>query len=159
MHQVDRGRPRGEGLGPGLAKAERPALIRTRTLKLVAGSDARWLELFESADIVSEGAPRAYEEGRRYYGSTDIVLPVAAERSEDDLASLARVVALDPHVRLRALRLARREAEQRASGPLERLEAEITVESRANGIALHVEVEGEVLPERRAFPRAPAADS
>ncbi len=139
--------------GPGLAKTTKPALLSRRTLDLVSGSDVRWKALFEAADVMSEGAPRGDDPGRRYYGSTDVLLLLQPERPGDDMASLARAIAADPHVRVRALRLARLEAAQRASGPLDRMQAEVTIIPRAGGIAVHVEVEAPVLPDRRAVPR------
>ena len=71
------------------------------------------------------------------------------------METLAGIVAADPHVRLRAMRLARREAAQRAMGPLDRVLTEITVVPRTGGIAVHVEVEASVLRDRRGVPREP----
>jgi hypothetical protein len=141
--------------GPGLAKAHRAPLLNVRTLRLVACSDARWGELFETADVVSEGALHGGPGERAYYGSTDIVLMVTPERSGESIATLAKAASVDPHVRLRAVRLARREAAQRATGPLDRLHAEVSISGCVQGISVHVEVEAKVLPERRARPRAP----
>jgi hypothetical protein len=70
---------------------------------------------------------------------------------------LAGAIALDPHVRLRAVRTARREAQQRAQGPLDSLRAEITVSPSSRGVRVHVEVEARVFPDRRAEPRTMAA--
>jgi hypothetical protein len=111
--------------------------------------------LFEKADIVSEGAPRGEGEERCYFGSSDIVLPVHPERGGDTIENLAGAIAMDPHVRLRALRTARREAQQRAHGPMGSLRAEITVNPCAHGVTVHVEVEARVFPDRRAEPRGP----
>ena len=140
--------------GPGLAKAGRPPLVTLKTMRLVASSDARWAELFEKADIVSEGAPRDIGSKRSYFGSTDIVLMAGQDRPGSGEVDLASVAARDPHVRLRAVRMARREAAQRAGGPLDRLHAEITVSRGSRGVTVHVEVEAHVFPERRALPRA-----
>jgi hypothetical protein len=139
--------------GPGLAKTKRPPLYTMRSALLVCGSDARWKAAFEEADIVSEGAASGTDPGRRYFGSTDILLLVQPERDGDDMSTLAKVIAADPHVRLRAVRLARREAAQRALGPLDRVQTEITVVPRTGGIAVHVEVEATVYPDRRSAPR------
>jgi hypothetical protein len=109
--------------------------------------------LFEKADIVSEGAPRGDGDERSYFGSSDIVLPVRPERSGDTMEMLAGAIAMDPHVRLRAVRTARREAQQRADGPIGCLRAEITVAPSAHGVTVHVEVEARVFPDRRAAPR------
>jgi hypothetical protein len=139
--------------GPGLAKTKRPPLYTMRSAVLVAGSDARWKAAFDEADVVSEGAASGADPTRRYFGSTDILLLVQPERGGDDMRMLAKVIAADPHVRLRAVRMARREAAQRALGPLDRVETEITVVPRTGGIAVHVEVEAAVHPERRSAPR------
>jgi hypothetical protein len=146
--------------GPGLAKAGRPPLVSQKTMRLVTSADARWAELFEKADIVSEGAPRDVGSKRSYFGSTDIVL-LAGQECPSSGTDLASIAACDPHVRLRAVRMARREAAQRAGGPLDRLHAEITVSSGSRGVTVHVDVEAHVFPDRRAVPRhavgAPAA--
>jgi hypothetical protein len=113
--------------------------------------------LFEKADIVSEGAPRGEGDERAYFGSSDIVLRVRPERSGVTMESLAGAISMDPHVRLRAVRTARREAQQRAQGPLDCLRAEITVAPCAHGVTVHVEVEARVFPDRRAEPRAVVA--
>lgn len=142
---------------PGLAKAKLPPLLRSRTLHLLSGSDPRWAGLFEAADIVSEGAPRGVDPERVYYGSTNILLVVDLDRDRGarDPAHLARVAALDPHLRVRALRAARREAAQRACGPLGTISAEISMKPHPRGLTIHVELEGRVLPDRRLTPRAP----
>lgn len=124
-----------------------------KTLKLVAGSDVRWKALFERADIVSEGAPSGEDPTRHYYGSTDIILRVEPDREGEDVTTLTTLASADPHVRVRAMRLARIEAAQRATGPLGRFEGQITVQTRADGIGVHVDVEAIVLPDRRLVPR------
>ncbi len=139
--------------GPGLAKTRHPPLFHSRTLSLLASSDGRWEKLFEKADVVSEGAPRGEGVERSYFGSSDIVLLLGPERGGETLDGLASAIAMDPHVRLRAMRMARREAQQRANGPLDSLRAEITVRACARGVAVHVDVEARVNPDRRAAPR------
>jgi hypothetical protein len=143
--------------GPGLAKTRAAPLYRARTVRLVSGCDARWQALFDGADVVSEGAPRGEDPHREYFGSTDIVLLVQPERTGDDLETIADLVARDPHVRVRALRMARREAAQRAMGPLDRMWSEISVTSSDRGVSVHVEVQAPVLPDRRSARREPAA--
>jgi len=128
-------------------------------IRLVASSDGRWKQLFEKADIVSEGAARGSDGERTYFGSSDIVLLVCPETPELSMDGLARAMTVDPHVRLRALRTARREAQQRAGGPMGCLRAEITVSACARGVAVHVEVEARVFPERRVKPRTVAPES
>jgi hypothetical protein len=143
--------------GPGLAKTRAVPLYRTRTVQLVSGCDARWQALFDSADVVSEGSPRGEDPHREYFGSTDILLLVAPERPGIGLQEIADLVARDPHVRVRALRMARREAAQRATGPLDRMWSEISVKRSDRGVSVHVEVQAPVFPDRRSVPRAPAA--
>ena len=139
--------------GPGLVKTKRAHLFHSRTLCLVAASDARWGELFEAADVMSEGAPRGEGSERSYFGSSSIILLIAPEGRGQTAQSLAGAVARDPHVRLRAMRVARREAAQRANAPLDRVRTEITVSPCPTGVAVHVDVEAVVLPDRRARPR------
>ena len=67
--------------GPGIAKTRVAPLFHSQTLRLVSSSDARWTELFEKADVVSEGAPRGDGDERTYFGSSDIVLIVRPERA------------------------------------------------------------------------------
>ncbi|HMJ54751.1 MAG TPA: hypothetical protein VK540_21865 [Polyangiaceae bacterium] len=142
--------------GPGIARTTRVKLFHSRTFCLVASSDARWGELFDGADVMSEGAPRGEGNDRSYFGSSNIILLIHPEEPSQTVQTLAVAVARDPHVRLRAMRVARREAAQRANGPLDRVRAEITVAPCATGVAVHVDVEALVLPERRARPRGAA---
>jgi hypothetical protein len=148
--------------GPGLVKTTRAQLFHSRTFRLVASSDARWGEIFDTADVMSEGASRGEGSDRSYFGSSNIILLIAPEGPEQTVQTLAGAVALDPHVRLRAMRVARREAAQRAHGPLDRVRTEITVSACAKGVAVHVEVEAQVLRDRRTKtrgrkPETPAA--
>ncbi|MET0594416.1 MAG: hypothetical protein ABW133_17065 [Polyangiaceae bacterium] len=142
---------------PGIAKTKRARLFQPRTLRLVASSDARWGEIFETADVVSEGAQRGEAGDRSYFGSSNIILLIAPEVHGQTPEFLAGAVAKDPHVRLRAMRVARREAEQRANGPLDKVRTEITVTPCATGVAVHVEVEAVVLRDRRTSTRAERA--
>lgn len=122
-------------------------------MRLLHSSDGRWKQLFEKADVVSEGAPRGEGQERQYFGSSDILLLLQPERAGDTIERIAQAVASDPHVRLRAVRMARREAAQRAQGPLDCVFAEITVSPSPRGVSVHVEVEARVFPDRRAVPR------
>lgn len=143
--------PEGRPVGrPGLVKTKRAKLFQSRTLELLASSDARWGELFDAADVMSEGAPRGDGSERSYFGSSNIILLIAPEDPSQTMETLAGAVARDPHVRLRAMRVARREAAQRANGPLDRVRTEITVSACRSGVAVHVDVEALVLPDRRA---------
>jgi hypothetical protein len=99
------------------------------------------------ADVMSEGATRAEPNGSVYYGTSSILLPVCSRggqipdnRLEDALVWCRN----DPHLRLRVLRLARREAAQRAGTHLTRMEAEIVFTKTPLGLRVDVEVEADV---------------
>lgn len=133
---------------PGLAKSRRPALVRERVVTLVSCSDAAWVAALDHADVVSEGAPKGDADDRSYFGSTSIVLDVGTS-SDEESTQAALLASHDPHLRLRAVRVARREASHRADGPLARMHAEVTVAAHPGGVRLHVDVEARVLPDRR----------
>jgi hypothetical protein len=135
-------------MGPGLAKARHAPLVEEREPLLLRATDARWRELFEKADLVTEGASRAEAQGRVWYGSTSLILLVDAL----DVPRLAAVASRDVHVRLRALRAARREACLRAPGRLGRLTCEIRVRTHPRGVRIDVDVQAPLI-ERRAVPR------
>src|SRR5690349_13684308 len=107
---------------------------------------------------MSEGAPRGEGSERSYFGSSNIILLIAPEDPGQSVQTFAGAVARDPHVRLRAMRVARREAAQRAKAPLDKVRAEITVSPCATGVSVHVEIEALVLPDRRAKRRDDATE-
>jgi hypothetical protein len=127
----------------GLRKAKAPAAYVSRSVTHVRSEDARWRELFERADIVSEGK---CEHGS-YRGTTNVLLPLM------DLASSpeeqAFVSALAPqcmHVRLRALRIARREAQHRAGVSLEPSRCELRFSTTSKGgVKIEVDVEANLV--------------
>lgn len=138
---------RKKGRGPGLAKTRGLPLLRRRTLELWQCSDYRWRELFEGADVMSEGAVRHEAGGPVYYGSTSVLLWSASRGAgvDDVTASeLARILETDPHARLRAVRVACLEAELRAPGPIGRVRAELFVRADARGVRVDVDVEARV---------------
>lgn len=124
-------------VGPGLAKVRRVRLVRTRTVSLFSLRDGPIAARLAVADVISEGAMQ----GDCYFGSTDVELDV----HEDERADVAALLARDAHMRLRLLRLARREATGRAEGSLMTLHAEISVTIFERGVRLRVEVEAEVV--------------
>ncbi|HEX3773111.1 MAG TPA: hypothetical protein VHV51_01535 [Polyangiaceae bacterium] len=133
--------------GPGPAKTGILALGTSRKLELWQSTDYRLRELFEAADVMSEGATRSEPDGATYYGSTSVLLPfvthggfVPKERAGD----IARLVASDPHARLRAIRIACLEAQVRSGAPIGRVRAELFVRRDARGIRVDVEVEARV---------------
>jgi hypothetical protein len=66
------------------------------------------------------------------------------------------LIAKDPHARVRAVRIACREAQVRSVHPVGRIQADVVVRRDPRGIRLDVEVEARVtMPERRSVrPRA-----
>lgn len=133
--------------GPGPVKAKALALGTSRTLELWQSADYRLRELFEAADVMSEGATRSEPDGATYYGSTSVLLPfvshggaVPKERASD----IARLIASDPHARIRAIRIACLEAQVRSGAPIGRVRAELVVRRDARGIRVDVEVEARV---------------
>jgi hypothetical protein len=133
--------------GPGLAKTRRLPIVREQTLQLWEAADYRCRELFESADVMSEGATRSEPDGIFYYGSTSVVLPVVScgglipDEQVDRVASALRG---DPHARVRAIRIAYLEAQLRAQAPIGRLLADVVVRRDRSGVRLDVEVEARV---------------
>ena len=116
--------------GPGLRKASSLPLVEKRTVQMWRSSDYRWRELFESADVMSEGAARAEADGPTYYGTTSVLLPSASRGGhvpDADAAHVLRIIAGDPHARLRAVRIACLEAQLRAGAPIGRVRAELFV--------------------------------
>lgn len=109
--------------------------------------------LFEDADIISEGAskaPRGALDGENaYFGTTNIVLVPNALESLDP-QRLVQILSCDPHLRLRALRIACREAQVRANGALDRVRTEIVVTQGDPGIRIHVDLEARVLSEHQS---------
>lgn len=141
--------------GPAVVKARGLPLLRSRCLELWQGLDYRWRELLETADVISEGAVRHEPDGPVYYGSTSLLLPFVSHGGQVpnlDADRLAGVLSRDPHVRLRAMRIACREAEQRSPGPLARVTAEVFVRRERRGLKLDIEVEARVIEQsvRRA---------
>jgi hypothetical protein len=133
--------------GPGLAKIGTLALGASRQLELWQSADYRLRELFEAADVMSEGATRVEPDGTTYYGSTSVLLPFVSHGGfvpSDRAADIARLVANDPHARLRAIRIACLEAQVRSGAPIGRVRAELFVRTDTRGIRVDVDVEARV---------------
>lgn len=130
---------------PGLAKARELPLVLARPTTLLRAPDPRWRELFEHADIVSEGSVRAEATGRVWYGSTSLILPVPDDADPILLAGLAE---RDVHTRLRALRTAHREASLRAPARLGRFCCEIRVAAEGRGVRIDVDVQAPLIEGR-----------
>lgn len=135
---------------PGLVKTRSEALLSRRRIELVKASDYRFRQLFENADVMSEGKARDEAEGSTYYGSTSILLPFASRGGSvpddrgDELLALLRN---DPHARIRAIRIACIEAQVRAHAPIGRVRAELFVRRDRKGVRIDVEVEARVFRE------------
>jgi hypothetical protein len=122
-------------------------LLSSRKVELWQASDYRWRELFEAADVMSEGATRDEPDGKMYYGSTSILLPFSSRGGlvpDDQAEPVSRLLAKDPHARLRATRIARLEAQVRSEAPIGRVRAELGVSVVLHGIQVSVEVEARV---------------
>lgn len=130
---------------PGIAKARELPLVLARTTTLLRAADPRWRELFEHADVVSEGSARQESAGRVWYGSTSLILPLP---DDADPVMLASLVERDPHVRVRAVRTALREACLRAPTRLGRFSCEIRVAPDARGVRIDVDVQAPLIEGR-----------
>ncbi len=131
---------------PGLAKGHLP-LVATRGPS-VRALDPAWRPLLEAADVVSEGSVRREGGASVWYGSTSLIVALPSEHGAAARAFLAEVAARDPHLRLRALRLARREAGSRAPAPLGRLACEIRFSTAPEGVRIDVDVQAPLIEGR-----------
>jgi hypothetical protein len=130
---------------PGLAKSREGGPVQLRWTPLVRGSDAAWRRLFDAADAVSEGSVVDEADGRFWYGSTSVILLLPPETTPARLAFLAGVAERDLHVRLRAVRLAQREAQLRAPSTLGRCSCEIRARSEVRGVRIDVDVQAPLI--------------
>lgn len=127
------------GRTPGLRKGTSPALLRKRSLDLVAVTDGVLRDVFTRADVMSEGMTREEKGELVYYGSTHILL--AAHHFEGaSLEVLARLFAVDFHLRVRVTRLAQREAAARAGAQFSTALLEVNVNATARGVEIVVDV-------------------
>jgi hypothetical protein len=129
--------------GPGVRKARGGKLLTVRRAVLAKTHVRGWGELFEKADVVSEGSVRSECDGtgrRTWYGTTSVILLLDEEREAH--AAVART---DLHVRLRAVRAATREATLRAPAPLGEVSCEINVAEDARGVRIDVEVQAPLI--------------
>lgn len=142
--------------GPGVCKVKRAPLMRRRTVALVGIEDGPLRDVLDGADVVSEGGSREEGEEVVYYGSTNLLLvPTSRGGTVPDgrLGDLAVLLAHDPHVRVRAVRVAHREALVRAAAPLGPLRAEMAVTATARGLELAIDVIARVILDRSSRPR------
>ncbi|HWL89447.1 MAG TPA: hypothetical protein VNO21_26765 [Polyangiaceae bacterium] len=134
--------------GPSLAKTRGERLLRTRQASFVRASDGRFRDLLGSADVISEGATREESDGPVWYGSTSLIVTVPFEQPETR-ALFAEVAARDPHIRIRAIRIAKREASIRAGAPLGRASCELRISADARGLRIDVDLQAPLIEERR----------
>lgn len=133
--------------GPGLAKTRGAKVVERIKREWVRCNDYHWRALFESADTLSEGAIKTSAEGSTYFGSTHIHLRhVALAKLTDDLdpGDLFKIVQADPHVRLRAVRLACLEAMVRANAAFSSVSTEITFRPELLAICISVDIEAKL---------------
>jgi hypothetical protein len=119
-------------------------------VSLVQASDYRWRELFERADVMSEGATRDEPDGSTYYGTTSILLlseSCGGQLRDSDVATAVGAAQFDPHARVRAIRIACLEAQLRAGSPLDTIHADLLVSREARGIRVDVEIEARIVAE------------
>ena len=139
---------------PGLRKVVAPPLLLRRTARFVAAVDGRWRDALEAAEVLREGDVRDEPGGERaFYGSTSLFVAARSAGGplpDVDVAELGAILGVDPHVRVRALRVARREAEVRAAAPIGPIRAEVTVSAGARGITVLVEVVATLLDRARS---------
>jgi hypothetical protein len=134
--------------GPGPVKAGQIRFVESRAVEVFRSADYRWQELLDRADVMSEGAIRNESDGASYYGTTSLLLTLASQGGivPDELSEkLSRLVTRDPHARLRAIRIACREARVRSVHPIGRIRAELVVRSDVRGIRIDVDVEARVV--------------
>jgi hypothetical protein len=134
--------------GPGLAKAGRLPLLEVHATNLVRCSDYLVRELFERADVMSEGAVDSGRGAPTYYGTTSILIALVP-KGRGSVATL-RYLHVDPHARTRAIRIACREAQVRCQLPLRRIRAELNVRTTRDGVHFDVEVEAAAHDAKRA---------
>jgi hypothetical protein len=133
---------------PGLAKARQRSTLGSKTRQFVRAVESSLRGWMDGADVVSEGRMN----GDRYFGSTSIFL--AWQKAPEGLCyggDAARALIHDPHLRLRALRLARREAEARASGNISSVSADLRADFDARGMFVTIDVEAALTARRRAL--------
>lgn len=117
---------------------------------MVRTVEGRWKALFESADVVSEGA--AKEEpagGRSWFGSTSLILVLPVETSLEDRAQILAIAQKDVHAHVHVLRAAHREAQSRAPGELGKISCELAFHDDPRGLRIDVDVQAPLIESRR----------
>ena len=133
------------GSSPGLTKIRSIPLVQRRSVELCTAHEGRFRDILDAADVMSEGQVSIEGGALVYHGTTSVLL---LRRSHGgllpdldlDVDSLARVLRSDPHLRLRALRIAHREATTRAGSPIGSARADLRVDPSARGVIISIEV-------------------
>ena len=134
--------------GPTIVKARKPALVSMDRRARLRVHEAVWREMFDRADLVSEGSCRDEKGVRVWYGTTSLILPLGLPFTHEERHFLAAVAARDLHVRLRAIRVAHREAQSRAPAALDNATCEITVSSDPGGVRIDVDIQAPLIEGR-----------
>ncbi len=116
---------------------------------MVRTTEGRWRELFEAADMVSEGAAKDERDGRTWYGSTSLILELPVETSLEDREQLLAIAQKDVHAHVHALRSAHREAQSRAPGQLGGVACELRFSDDPMGLRIDVDVQAPLIERRR----------
>jgi len=117
-----------------LVKVRRGPIVCRRDVQLLKVQEAWLAAVLANADVMSEGSTVEEEGGAVYYGSTsirchlDVGALTTAMGEQLEPEALAHAVVVDPHTRLRLVRLAHREAVVRAGGPLNVMYAELSAQ-------------------------------
>lgn len=130
--------------GPGLSKTKGGALGKSRAGALVSTADSRWRELVESADVLSEGSSRLEGKSSTWYGSTSLVVALP-DSTATERAHILMLASGDPHLRVRVLRLAHREAAARAPAKLGRVVCELRAAADPRGLRIDVDVQAPLI--------------
>ncbi len=134
--------------GPSIVKARKPALVSQDRRARLRVHEPAWRELFERADAVSEGSCREEAGGRVWYGTTSLILPLPLPVTHEERHFIAAVAARDLHVRLRAIRIAHREAQSRAPGALDIVMTELRVSHDPQGVRIDVDIQAPLIEGR-----------
>lgn len=135
-------------VGPSLAKTRGERLLAVRSASFVKSSDHRFRELLAAADAVSEGGARVEKHGPVWYGSTSLVVPLPLSGAPER-HFFAEIAKRDPHVRVRAIRFAQREAVSRAPRPLGPATCEVRFSPDERGLRIDVDLQAPLIEERR----------
>jgi len=137
-------------MGPGLKKTRGGRLLRERHIRLICLTDGITRDWLDVADVMSEGRVDVSATGRSYFGSTSVlVAPIPG--FDVDAATFLRVVETDPHIRVRVIRLARREAECRAPALLGTMSVDLSFASSLGGVSITVDVAATIAKGERAL--------